>query len=176
MDPLSYAAAHVPSDRLQTSPAWWRTHRSEASPVGYRRTAGPIPPVPLGTRAAVVRLKNPVGSGMIKVTCIQHTTIHLGRGIAVRARQIHLRKIAQKLPKICGKLRCRNQTSRSLNEQHFGTGDTQGTHKHAKRTGKRRENCGKLQKISRNCGPQSPPDKFHQGGGGLTSYPGPTAV
>ena len=76
----------------------------------------------------------------------------------------------EKLRKIAGKLRCRNQTSRSLKEQHLCTGDTQGTNKQPRWTNKKqlRKNCGKLREIGgkweivqncEKCGPQltSPP-------------------
>ena len=43
----------------------------------------------------------------------------------------------EKLGKIAGKLRRRNQTPRSLKEQHLCTGDTQGTNKYAGGTGKK---------------------------------------
>ena len=46
---------------------------------------------------------------------------------------------------IAEKLRCRNQTSQSLKEQHFGTGDTQGNSKHARWTSKKQ-----LRKIAKN--------------------------
>ena len=63
--------------------------------------------------------------------------------MVVRERQIKLRKS-------CGKLRCHNQTPRSLKEQHLGTGDTQGTHTHARGTSQKelRENRGT---IAGNC-------------------------
>ena len=83
-----------------------------------------------------------------------------GGGIAVRKGQIQLRKIAEKL-------RCRNQTSRSLKEQHFCTRDTQGTYNHARWTSKKQlrkivgnsrkwRNCEKLRKIADLNSPPSP--------------------
>ena len=73
-----------------------------------------------------------------------------GGGIAVRERQIqiakHCGKIAVELQKIAGKRRCRNQTSRSLKEQHFCTGDTQGTNEPARWTSEKQ-----LRKIAKNC-------------------------
>ena len=55
---------------------------------------------------------------------------------------------SEKLRKIAGNLRCRNQTSRSLKGQRFCTGDTQGTNKHARWT---RKNCGKTAENCENC-------------------------
>ena len=54
--------------------------------------------------------------------------------------------------KNCGKLRCRNQTSQSLKQQQFCTGDTQGTNNHARWTSKRQlqKNCRTLRKLQ-NC-------------------------
>ena len=52
--------------------------------------------------------------------------------------------------KIEERLRCRDQTSRSLKEQHFCTGDTQGTNTHARWATKKqlrkiaKKNCEKL--------------------------------
>ena len=54
----------------------------------------------------------------------------------------------------CRKLRCRKRILRNLKEQHFCTGDTQGTNKHAKWTSKKelREKLRKkLRKIAKNC-------------------------
>ena len=84
-----------------------------------------------------------------------------GGGVAVRELQIqlrnlvgNLRKLAEncsKLWEIVGKLRCRNQTSRSFNEQHFYTMHTQGTNKHARGTSKKQlqKNCGKWRKVAK---------------------------
>ena len=59
--------------------------------------------------------------------------------------------IAKISGKIAGKLRCCNQTSRSLTEQHVCTGDTQGTKKHARGTSNKQlqKNCGKLPEIAK---------------------------
>ena len=72
-----------------------------------------------------------------------------GEGIAVRERQIQLRTIAENCGKFAGKLRCRDQTSRSLKDQHFCTGGTKGTNKHAMWTSKKQlwKNC----EISKDC-------------------------
>ena len=56
------------------------------------------------------------------------------------------RKLAGKA-EYCGKLRCFNQTSRSLKEQHYGTGDTQGTNTHAGGGGKQNAIAEKRRKI-----------------------------
>ena len=88
-----------------------------------------------------------------------------GGGIAVRECQIQLRKIAEDCGKFVGKLRCRNPISRSLKEQYFCTGDTQGTNKHAMWTIRKKllKKCAKLREIAKitkkceiakNCGPQ----------------------
>ena len=64
----------------------------------------------------------------------------------------------QKLREIAGKkLRCRNQTSRSLNEQHLCTGDTRGTNTHARGTGKKQlwKIAGDCE-IAKNCAPNAP--------------------
>ena len=53
----------------------------------------------------------------------------------------------------CEKLPSRNQTCRSLKEQHFCTGDIKGTNKH----GQAKSNCGKLRKIA-GLHPSPPPD------------------
>ena len=53
-----------------------------------------------------------------------------------------LREIAGNGGKTAEKLRCRNQTSRSLEEQHLCTGDTQGTN--GTRGGQAKRNCGTL--------------------------------
>ena len=91
-----------------------------------------------------------------------HQRIRAGGGgwIAVRERQIPWWKIAGELRENCGKLReiegklrCHNQTSQSLKEQHFCTGDT--GHRQIRRTksncGKIAQNCGKLQETAGNC-------------------------
>ena len=50
-------------------------------------------------------------------------------------------------------MRCRNQTPRSLKEQHLCTGDTQGTNTHVRGASEKqwRENCGKKREKLRNC-------------------------
>ena len=65
-----------------TLPGEWRLCWSAVSPLVYLLVAGPTRPVPLGTVIVVLRLKNPVGTGLVKVTYIQHTTIQCmgGRG------------------------------------------------------------------------------------------------
>ena len=55
----------------QTLPGESHTYRSEVSPSVYLLVAGPIRPIPLGTITAVLRLKTPVGSGLVKVKYIQ---------------------------------------------------------------------------------------------------------
>ena len=97
-----------------------------------------------------------------------------GRGGGGGLRSGSVKSTCEKLREIAGKLRCRNQTSRSLNGQHFCTGDTQGTDKGAQwtsrcgRSAKNCENCGNLrncEKVQKNCGPQSPPPPSVCGGG-----------
>ena len=70
-----------------------------------------------------------------------------------------------------GKWRCRNQPSRSLKEQHFCTGDTQGTNEHARGISQKqlRENCG-------NCGPRFPLTTNHCDLNGDCCQTRPTAV
>ena len=95
----------------------------------------------------------------------QHVVCRKGGGIAVRERQIQLRKIADKLQE-------NSQTSRSVMDQHLCTGDTQGTNKHAMRTSKKQlrknlrkipenfgklRNCEKLQKLRTLIAPPPPP-------------------
>ena len=53
------------------------------------------------------------------------------------------------------KLRCRNQTSQSLKEQHFCTGDSECFSVCSNK--KLRKRCRKLRKIAKNCEPQCPP-------------------
>jgi hypothetical protein len=52
-------------------PGEWRTFRSGASPLVHLHSAGPTRPVPLGTSCWVLGLKNPVGSGSVKVNYTQ---------------------------------------------------------------------------------------------------------
>ena len=60
--------------------------------------------------------------------------------------------------------RGRNQTSRSLKEQHFRTGDTQGTNKRARGTLRKiAEDCEKLRNFEKL--PTSPPPPSEFGGG-----------
>ena len=73
--------------------------------------------------------------------------------MAVRERQIQLRKFAGNCGKIAGKLQFWDQTPRSLKEQHLCTGDTQGTNKNARGTRKKQwrkiaGNCGKVRKTA----------------------------
>ena len=86
------------------------------------------------------------GSQGNKTGCVNNP----GGGGVLRERQIQSWKIAGK---IAGKLWCRDQTSRSLKEQHYCTGDTRGTNKHARWTSKKQvgKTCGKLRKIEKNC-------------------------
>ena len=55
----------------------------------------------------------------------------------------------KKMREIAGKLRCRNETYRSLKEHHFCTGVTRGTNKHAQGTTK--GNCRKIAEIPESC-------------------------
>ena len=68
----------------------------------------------------------------------------IGRGGGGDCGQGASKSNCDKVRKIAGKLRCRNQTSRSLKGQHLCTGDTQGTHTHASQA---KSNCGKMGKI-----------------------------
>ena len=96
-----------------------------------------------------------------------------GGGIARREPQIQMRKKLRKVcGKIAGKLRCPNQTSRSLKKQHFCTGETQGTNKHAMGTSTKqlRKNCRKLRKNCRHKPPPGPsPFRGVAHGGGVSS-------
>ena len=77
------------------------------------------------------------------------------RSGSVKSNSEKVRENCAKLHKIAGKLRCQNQTSRSFKEQHFFTGDIQGTNKHVRWTSKKksRKNCGNLRKIDLNPPP-----------------------
>ena len=78
---------------------------------------------------------------------------HRNRGIVVRQRQIQLREIAENCGTIPGKLRCRDQTSRSLEEQHFCTSASEcfGVSSNKKNCENAAKNCGKLRTIANNC-------------------------
>ena len=68
------------------------------------------------------------------------------RGKGGRLRSGSVKSNCEKLREMAGKLRCRNHTSQRLKEQHFGTGDTRRTNKHARWASKKQlqKNCGKL--------------------------------
>ena len=100
-----------------------------------------------------------------------YTTRDWGGGDLIQGASDPMAEIAGNCGKLRGKLQCRNQTSRSLKEQHLCTGDTQGSNKRASWTGKKAiaEKCGQLPKIAGNCeiakhcGPQpTPPCSPHE--------------
>ena len=76
--------------------------------------------------------------------------VHSGRGRGGDCGQGASNPIAKNCGQIAGKLRYRNQTSRSLKEQLICAGDTQGTCTHTRWTRRKqlRKNSGKLRKIA----------------------------
>ena len=67
-----------------TLPGEWCTFRSGVSPLVHLHSAGPARPVPLGTSCWGLGLKNPVGSGSVKVN---YTQPH-NAGVTVKGRGV----------------------------------------------------------------------------------------
>ena len=79
-------------------------------------------------------------------SCWAVTVVTGGVGVSSPSVKTNREEMREKCGKIAVKLRCFHQTSRSLKKQHFCTGDTQGTNRHAMGTSRKqlRKNCEKL--------------------------------
>ena len=118
----------------------------------------------MGTRGITVPLHGEWGRAFQTVWQCVGSRCTGGGGIAIREGPVQLRKIAGKN---CGKLRCRNQTPRSLKEQHFCTGGSEcfcvskqkiaGKMRKIAKTSEKIRKIAKMRKIAKNCEPQSPP-------------------
>ena len=146
---------------------WWSAHDDWMATAGvWPLSTGPAwvhprpPPAPkphlwasltnvlVHTRQWTQRTGNDRGTACIGLWCMDRKQgwWECGQGASNP-----IEKNCGKLRENGGKSRCRNQTFRSLREQHVCTGETQGTNKHARSTSEKQlqKNCEKMRKIAK---------------------------